>query len=134
LQQQCHQRSQSVAGARVDAEQAPERCPVCGDGTRVQKTWERTGVTLQHGAFRLRQTVRVCVSGCRGKKPISTLAGLIPARSVVGYDVMVYVGFERFLHLRQREEIRASLAADHGILLSSGEISVLSHRFVVYLA
>jgi hypothetical protein len=133
LQQQCHQRSQSVAGALVDAEQAPERCPVCGDSTRVQKTWERTGVTLQHGAFRLRQTVRVCVSGCRGKKPISTLAGLIPARSVVGYDVMVYVGLERFLHHRQREEIRASLAADHGILLSSGEISVLSGRFLAYL-
>ena len=133
LQQQCRQRSQSVAGARVDAEQPPERCPVCGDSTRVQKTWERTGVTLEHGSFRLRQTVRVCVSGCRGKKPIGTLAGLIPARSVVGYDVMVYVGLERFLHHRQREEIRASLAADHGISLSSGEISLLSGRFLAYL-
>lgn len=133
LEQQCRQRSQSVAGARVDAEQPLERCSVCGDSTRVQKTWERTGVTIEHGSFRLRQTVRVCVSGCRGKKRMGTLAGLIPARSVVGYDIMVYVGLERFLHHRQREEIRASLATEHGISLSSGEISVLCGRFLAYL-
>ena len=133
LQQQCRHRSQSVAGARVDADPAPERCPVCGDWTRVRKTWDRTGVTLQHGSFRVRQTVRVCASGCHAKKPMGTLTGLIPARSVVGYDVMVYVGLERFLHNRQREEIRASLTADHGISLSSGEISVLCGRFLLYL-
>jgi hypothetical protein len=134
LEQQCRRRSQSVAGTLVDAEPPPERCAACGNSTRVQKTWERTGVTLEHGSFRLRQTVRVCVSGCRGKRSIGTLAALIPPRSVIGYDVMVYVGLERFLHYRQREEIRASLAADYGLSLSSGEISVLSHRFLAYLA
>lgn len=134
LEQRCRRRSQSVAGKLVDAERPPERCPACGDSTRVRKTWERTGATLDHGFFRLRQTVRVCVSGCRGKSSIGALAALIPPRSVVGYDVMVYVGLERFLHCRQREEIRASLAADYGLSLSSGEISVLSHRFVAYLA
>jgi hypothetical protein len=133
LQLHCSQRSQSVAGALVDAEQPPERCPMCGDGTRVQKTWERTGVTLQHGSFRLRQTVRVCVSGCRKKKSNGALTDLIPARSVVGYDVIVYIGIERFLHKRQREEIRSSLAAEYGISLSSGEISLLSRRFLAYL-
>jgi len=46
---------------------------------------------------------------------------------------MVHVGLERFLHYRQREEIRASLAADYGLSLSSGEISVLSRRFLAYL-
>jgi hypothetical protein len=133
LQDECRQRSQMVAGALVDAEKPPERCPVCGRATRVRKTWQRTGVTLDHGAFRLRQTVRVCVSGCARKKRAGTLAGLIPPRSVVGYDIMVYVGLERFLQHRQREEIRASLAAGHGILLSSGEISVLAGRFLAYL-
>jgi len=134
LQQQCRQRSQSVAGALVDAEQPPERCPECGASTRVQKTWERTGATLEHGSFRLRQTVRVCVRGCRGKKPSGALAAVIPPHSVVGYDVMVHVGLARFLHYRQREEIRAALAADYGLSLSSGEISVLSSRFLSYLA
>jgi hypothetical protein len=52
---------------------------------------------------------------------------------VAGYDVMVHAGLERFLHHRQREEIRAALAAEHGIVISSGEISVLSARFLACL-
>jgi len=115
----------------VDEEETPRRCSVCGDPTRVRKTWERTGVTLIHGSFRLRQTVRVC--SCPGSKHTGALTSLIPPRSVVGYDVMAYVGLERFVGHRQREEIRASLAADHGISLSSGEISVLARRFLAYL-
>jgi hypothetical protein len=131
LQEQCRHRSQSVAGALVDEEESPRRCSVCGDPTRVRKTWERTGVTLIHGSFRLRQTVRVC--GCPGSKHTGALTSLIPPRSVVGYDVMTYVGLERFVGHRQREEIRTSLAADHGISLSSGEISVLARRFLAHL-
>lgn len=46
---------------------------------------------------------------------------------------MVYVGLERFLYNRQREEIRASLANDYGISISSGEISLLCRRFLAYL-
>jgi len=97
---------------------------------KVVKTWERTGVTLRHGYFRLRQTVRKCPSGCPSKKRPGVLAGIIPPGSVVGYDVMVYVGLERFVHHRQREEIRLSLEATHGIRLSSGEISGLAARFL----
>jgi hypothetical protein len=117
----------------VEAEETRQRCSVCGGATRVKKTWVRTGVTLNHGTFRLRQKVRVCASGCPGSKRTSALTGLVPPRGVIGYDVMAYVGLERFLHYRQREEIRASLAADHGILLSSGEISVQARRFLAYL-
>lgn len=131
--EQCRQRSRSVSGVLVNAEQAHGPCAVCGKATWVAKTWQRTGVTLSHGRFRLRQTVRVCASGCRREKRPGALAGLIPPRGVVGYDVMVHVGLERFLHHRQREEIRVSLEADHGILLSSGEISVLATRFLSYL-
>jgi hypothetical protein len=100
---------------------------------KLVKTWERTGVTLRHGYFRLRQTVRICPSGCRNKKRPGILAGIIPTGSVVGYDVMVYVGLERFVHHRQREEIRLALEATHGIRLSSGEISALAARFLRYL-
>ena len=122
---------------RVDAGEAAQSCPVCGRAMRVQKTWERTGMTLGHGSFRIRQTVRVCPSGCRKRGvPVggeSPLAGIIPPRGVAGYDVMVHAGLERFLHHRQREEIRAALAAEHGIVISSGEISVLSARFLACL-
>lgn len=121
----------------VDAREEAQSCSVCGGPMRVQKTWERTGMTLRHGSFRIRQTVHVCPAGCRKRGvPVrgqAPLAGLIPPRGVVGYDVIVHVGLERFLHHRQREEIRAALAAEHGIALSSGEISVLSARFLAYL-
>ena len=117
----------------VEAEDTGRRCPVCRGATRVRKTWVRTGVTLSHGTFRLRQTVRVCVCGCPRSKRTGALAHLVPPRGVVGYDVMAFVGLNRFLQHRQREEIRAALAADHGILLSSGEISVLARRFLAYL-
>jgi len=117
----------------VSAEESDGRCIICGRATRVLKTWQRTGLTLSHGRFRLRQTVRGCASGCRRRKRPGALAGLIPPRGVVGYDVMVHVGLERFVRHRQREEIRASLEADYGITLSSGEISVLATRFLSYL-
>jgi hypothetical protein len=133
LQDDCRQRSESVSGVLVEAEDAGRRCPACRGSTRVRKTWVRTGVTLSHGTFRLRQKVRICVTGCPGSTRAGALANLVPPRQVVGYDVMAYVGLNRYLQHRQREEIRAALAADHGILLSSGEISVLARRFLAYL-
>lgn len=137
LEEQCQERTRSVADVWVEAGEAAPYCSVCGRAMRVQKTWARTGMTLGHGSFRIRQTVRVCPSGCRKRGvPVrgeSPLAGIIPPRGVVGYDVMVHVGLERFLHHRQREEIRAALAAEHGIVISTGQISVLSARFLAYL-
>jgi hypothetical protein len=105
---------------------------------RVQKTVPRSGVTLSHGCFRVRETVHACASGCKKEGSLvtrrsATLADLIAPKSTVGYDVMVHVGLERFVHHRQREEIRANLAKEHGIPLSSGEISELGKRFLTYL-
>ena len=54
-------------------------------------------------------------------------------RESAGYDVMAFVGIERFLHHRQREEIQAALV-DQGVRISTGEVSKLSHRFVSYMA
>jgi len=56
----------------------------------------------------------------------------MPGR-VIGYDVMVFVGLQRFLHHRQREEIRTALFNEHGIALSTGEISNLAKLFLTYL-
>jgi hypothetical protein len=104
----------------------------------IQKTLTRWGVTLEHGRFRIHESVHVCTSGCRqeGKlvtHRLSDLAELLPPRSVIGYDVMVHVGIERFVHHRQRAEISAALETDYGVALSSGEISELSRRFLIYL-
>lgn len=105
----------------------------------VQKTIPRTGKSIEHGEFKARETVYICASRCR--RPSGALAtqrslalsGRIPPRCVVAYDTMVRVGRERYLHFRQREEIRAIIKADHGVSLSEREISYLELRFLRYL-
>lgn len=128
-----------LAGVQVTVEQPAESCSSCQVPMPVQKTVERTGMTLSHGSFRIRESVRACRSaGCKEEGSPAThraraLAELIPPRSRVGYDVMVHIGLERFVHHRQREEIRDALDKEHRILLSSGEISELGRRFLIYL-
>jgi hypothetical protein len=135
-----HQRQAlSTAGLLVAANEPPGPCPVCGGRMSVQKTLGRSGVTIEHGPFQVRETVHACIAGCRWpsgervtRRP-GLLARLIPPHSVVGYDVLVEVGLLRFVHQRQREEIRASLLQEHGVRLSTGEVSALTRRFLRYL-
>lgn len=105
----------------------------------MQKTVERSGVTLEHGAFRARESVYTCAADCRteGRKHVThrapALALRIPPGHIVGYDVMVHVGLARYVHYRQRDEIRKSLEVEHGISLSAGAISDLGRDFLAYL-
>ena len=111
---------------------------------RVRKTFEHGGVTMVHGTFRVRETVHVCAAGCmqpgfggaHGRalvKRQAAVAELLLPRSTAGYDVMTFVGLERFVHYRQRDEILAALKQKYHIVLSSGEVSELGRRFLVYL-
>jgi hypothetical protein len=84
--------------------------------------------------------VRICLAGCRREDGKQLLRLRQPAfatrllpRSAVGYDIMNFVGLQRFVHHRQRDEIRVELQTRHGITLSTGEISTLGQRFLVYL-
>ncbi len=141
VDQQCRRQILCTTDTCVSADEAPGICPVCG-GERwyVQKTRPRHGRTLSHGKFEARETVRVCTMGCR--HPIGrlvtcgarSLTKLLPSSSVVGYDVMVRVGLERFLRHRQRHEICSIIENEAGIRISTGEVSDLSRRFVHYLA
>jgi hypothetical protein len=105
----------------------------------VQKTVRHHAVTLEHGAFVAHETVHVCKASCHHPSGVlvarraQALATRIPPGGVFGYDVMVRVGLERFLHHRQREEIRASLHEEHGIAISTGGISTVEARFLIYL-
>lgn len=106
---------------------------------RAQKTVHRQGRTLEHGAFEARETVYACRNGCHwpsGRQVIrraSSLVGRLLPRSTVGYDVMAFVGLERFVHFRQRGEILELLQERHSLTLSTGEISRLGRLFLDYL-
>jgi hypothetical protein len=130
---------QSTVGAFICSREPPSKpCPVCGGQKwNVQKTSPRQGKTLTHGQFAARQTVYSCAKGCHHPNGIkvsaASLTGHLLAGSMVGYDVMVFVGLKRFLEHQQREQIRTMLIDEHGIGLSTGEISNLAKRFVDYL-
>ena len=134
VQEACQQRVHTLGDLFVTLDDAAEVCPTCGVRMHVQKTCVRTGVTLAHGTFHLTETVQACPSGCRhGDRPVirrsPTLAAILPPGGVVGYDVMVAVGLARFVQHQQRDETRAALIREHGVVLSTGEISRLAHRF-----
>ncbi len=133
------QRVRQPGVVRIAVAEEPCPCPICGGAMHVQKTVRRTGRTMQHGRFDARETVLICATGCRWPSgaPVVLRAGCLaqclPKGCTVGYDVMVFVGLQRFVHHRQREEIREALRADYGVSISTGEISELQHRFVSYL-
>jgi hypothetical protein len=138
LQEDLHEKFLATGGVRVSICE-DGHCPVCAGPMRVLKTVCRPVQTLEHGPFHLREVVHVCAAGCLRPEGgvvcqrASSLAALImPGRSV-GYDLMAWIGLERFLHHRQREEIRTALNSEYGITLSAGEISVLTRLFLDYV-
>ena len=103
----------------------------------VQKTTPRHGVTLEHGRFIARETTHICAASCKKDGVLITrraqaLATRLPPKGTVGYDVIVYVGLKRYVEHQQRDEIVA-LLAERGIVLSTGEISALCRRFLLYV-
>ena len=124
-----HHRIFAAVGIRADLEPSAGLCLQCGGATEVQKSVEHRVVTLEHGDFIAHETVHVCKARCRQasgelvtRRSEALLLKISPGK-VYGYDVETYVGIERFLHHRQREEIRSELAQRYGINISSGQIS-----------
>lgn len=133
-----------MAGALVLVEEVPtQACEICGGPLRVRKTVRHNGKTLAHGSFVASETIYSCptckVVGLDGKtykhlsvKRQAELAMLLLPNSSIGYDVMSFVGRQRYLERRQREEIRNDLQ-QYGVVLSTGEISKLERSFTIYL-
>ena len=135
----CQRQVNGAAGALVVVRGEAGCCPLCSGPMRVQKTVTRTGRTTSCGSFVARETVHVCATGCHHpngtlvtRRPVALQEALIPRRSI-GYDVMVLVGIERYLHHRQREEIQDLLLHEHGLSVSTGTISDLARLFTHYL-
>ena len=129
----------STAGILISICEDPGRCPICQGQWHVQKTTPHHGRTISHGQFEIRETIHVCANRCRldsGQlvtRRANSLARHIIAGKTVGYDVMTFVGLQRFVHHCQREEIRELVLHEHGIQLSSGTISNLTKLFLGYL-
>ena len=87
-----------LGGALGSIAEEPQPCPLCGGPVIVQKTVPRSGRTLEHGDFNIRETVYVCAVGCRWpagprvSQRIACLAERLPTKCTTGYDLMVFVG------------------------------------------
>jgi hypothetical protein len=128
-------RLRATSGVLVSGDPpAPTETCGCGGRLHVQKTDVRGGVTIAHGRVRIRVKVCVCRAGCRAPaaRRSTDLHALFPPRATFGYDVIVRVGLERFVHYRRRDEIRAGLARE-GVEVSEAQISLLAGRFLEYL-
>lgn len=111
----------------------PEKaCPHDGHPLLVQKTREKTVVTLGIGLFRARETLLHCpVDGTVFPSP--ELAALTPPGAVFGYDVLERVGRRLFVNHRQVQDIQEELAGEN-VVVSESEIAYLGHKFLAYLA
>ncbi len=129
-----------LSGVVVTAKEQPGCCEICQGPMRVQKSFQHEGRSIAHGTFDVNETVWVCAAKCRypsGKlvtRRADSVVQCIMPNSIVGYDLMVWVGLKRYLDHQQREEIRAQLRQKHAIKLSSGEVSRLARHFLVYLS
>jgi len=107
-------------------------CPGCGGGLHVHKSNRRKVVTLAHGPIEAREVQKKCIeNGCPPLRS-SALVRLVKAGQNYGYDLIVHVGLLRYLSGLQRDEIRDSLLTEHGIKLSTGSVSALCDRFLIY--
>lgn len=139
LQETSREKMRATAGVRVFTHEEPGCCESCGGPMYVQKTLSRGGRTIRHGHFRVHETVYVCAARCRRPsgalvtQKSNDLPQIIMPRRAIGYDVMVEIGLERFLHHRQREANRGALDMEYGVCLSTGETSNLAKLFLEYL-
>jgi len=98
----------------------------------VQKTWEKTVVTMDIGAFRAKETVFQCPND-KAVFGSPQLRALVPVKGTYGFDVIVEVGMSVFVHSRNETEIMNELAA-RNIFISEREIGYMGRKFVIYLA
>lgn len=103
---------------------------------KVQKTRRRDAKTLEWGEIELVEPFYVCAAGCRDAsgtavtRRSSVISERLLSGRASGYDLMTWVGLERFAEHRQRREIQRAAEQKFDIRLSEGDITYLAHRFI----
>jgi len=73
-----------------------ENCPRCGRKLHAQKTWEKTIVTMDIGAFVAKEIVFECPYE-KTVFPSPQLRALAPAQCTYGFNLIVHVGMSHSL-------------------------------------
>lgn len=89
-----------------------EFCPHCNRKLRVQKTWQKTVVTMDIGAFRAKETIFQCPND-KAVFGSPQLRDLVPVKGTYGFDVIVEVGMSLFVDSRNEIEMGADTLISH---------------------
>ena len=91
-------------------------------------------VTLEAGVFQAREVLKKCGKGepCTVHRS-QELRRIVKQGQRYGYDLIVHVALARYLRGLQRKEIQAELLSEHGIEISTGTVTNLCDRFLIYL-
>ncbi len=125
-----------VSGVNIKTYPKNIICSKCNNQMVVQKTFPRNIVTIKTGHITVRETELGCNTHCKypsGKlitQRSEDLTRIVAPGKKFGYDVEVYVGMQRYIHHKQREEIQIELLRNHDISISTGKITDLAIRFI----
>lgn len=89
-------------------------------------------VTITQGTFTAKDVQTYCPRHKGEKYRSKALTEIVPKGCSIGFEVMVFIGLNRWLHHKQIKEIKALLES-LGVEVSTGEISILSDKFLLYL-
>jgi hypothetical protein len=131
-----HRSLKNIQISSIELSPKETSCPHCQSEMKVRNVRPRHFITIQHGMVCIWITTLICKKGCKTSegKPQTRrpeeLVYLAPPGANIGYDVEIFCGMKRYLEGLQREEIKKELENEHGIFISSREISLLANRFV----
>lgn len=109
-----------------------EQIDCCGQRLLMQKTEERSVITLSIGKIQIHETVKQCKI-CKKTYAPEQPSQLAPQYCNFGFDIIVYVGKAVFQSHRTENEVVAILRQQN-VLISKREVSYLAKKFICYLA
>jgi hypothetical protein len=104
----------------------------CGCALRVQKTQCRTVILLDLGRLVFKERIKFCPA-CKSRFGAEKLDELVPEYSNFSYEVIEFIGRQMFVEYRTEKQVRDMLAA-RNVAISPSEVSLLSKKFILYLA
>lgn len=135
LQSECGQRVRDIKGVVITIRPEETICPQCMKEMGVRNSYPRKLTTIKYGNVSASIITLKCNEGCQTLDGSTVLrqsdiiSCIVPKRASIAYDVEVEVGLQRYLHYRQREEIRDHLC-EEDIHISTGKITNLAHSFL----
>ncbi len=100
---------------------------------RIQRTVWRHPIGIMLGQSIVKHQIKKCPL-CKQEYPFEQLHHLIPPHGNYAYDIIIYVGVQRFRHHRQNLEIQQQLLHRFKLAIPESTINELAHKFIDYFS